>query len=162
MMARDPAPDTSDYRKDETRLWLGVLDVHSFVYPELNRQLKERTGISVSKFDVLAQLERYPEGLSMGELSARLKVSNGNVSGLVNRLRKDKLVDRSMSAGDRRSFVAVLTPEGRQRFEEAAAVHAKVLAKCFSHLDADSLAETIAMLKSIIKKPSGKAPTDHA
>ncbi|NIZ12056.1 MarR family winged helix-turn-helix transcriptional regulator [Phaeobacter sp. HF9A] len=162
MMARDPSSDTSDYRKDETRLWLSVLDVHNLVYPELNRQLKERAGISISKFDVLAQLERYPEGLSMGELSARLKVSNGNVSGLVQRLRKDKLVDKSMSAGDRRSFVAVLTPEGQQRFQEAAAVHAEVLADCFSHLNADRLTQTIAMLKSIIKKPSGKAPTDHA
>lgn len=161
MMARDPAQDTSDYRKDETRLWLSVLDVYNYIYPEVNRQLKERTGISVSKFDVLAQLDRYPDGLSMGELSARLKVSNGNVSGLVNRLRKDELVDKSMSADDRRSFVAVLTPAGRQRFKEAAAIHADVLAKCFLHLDAENLAETIAMLKSIIKKPGGKGPTDH-
>tara|TARA_R110002124_G_scaffold51244_2_gene148163 strand:- start:204 stop:692 length:489 start_codon:yes stop_codon:yes gene_type:complete len=161
MMARDPSPDTSDFRKDETRLWLSVLDVYNVVYPELNRQLKERTGISISKFDVLAQLERYPDGLSMGELSARLKVSNGNVSGLVNRLRKDELVDKSMSADDRRSFVAILTPAGRQRFQEAAKVHADVLAKCFLHLDADSLAKTTSMLKSIIKKPSDKVPTDH-
>lgn len=161
MMARDPAQDSSTHRKDDTRLWLSVLDVYNFVYPEVNRQLKEQTGISVSKFDVLAQLARYPDGLSMGELSARLKVSNGNVSGLVNRLRKDELVDKSMSADDRRSFVAVLTPAGRQRFEEAAAVHADVLAKCFLHLDAKNLAETTAMLKSIIKKPGGKAPTDN-
>ena len=97
----------------------------------------------------------------MGELSARLKVSNGNVSGLVNRLRKDELVDKSMSADDRRSFVAILTPAGRQRFQEAAKVHADVLAKCFLHLDADSLAKTTSMLKSIIKKPSDKVPTDH-
>ncbi|QFT61178.1 Transcriptional activatory protein BadR (plasmid) [Sulfitobacter sp. THAF37] len=161
MMARDPASDPPDYRKDETRLWLSVLDVYNFVYREVNRQLKEQTGISVSKFDVMAQLARYPEGLSMGDLSTRLKVSNGNVSGLVNRLRKEELVDKSMSADDRRSFVAVLTPAGRQRFEEAAALHADVLAKCFGHLDSDRLGETTAMLKSIIKSPSGKAPADN-
>lgn len=161
MMARDPSPDTSDFRKDETRLWLSVLAVYNVVYPELNRQLKERTGISISKFDVMAQLARYPDGLSMGELSTKLKVSNGNVSGLINRLRKEELVDKSMSADDRRSFVAVLTPGGRQKFEEAAALHADVLAACFLHLGRDRLAETTAMLKSIIKTPSGKAPTEH-
>ncbi|EBA06711.1 MarR family winged helix-turn-helix transcriptional regulator [Sagittula stellata] len=156
MTVRDPAQDTSDYRKDETRLWLSVLDAYNFVYPELNRQLKERSGISVSKFDVLAQLKRYPDGLSMGDLSARLKVSNGNVSGLVNRLRKDGLVDRSMSAEDRRSFVAVLTDAGQQRFEEAAKVHAAVLSECFRHLNAEDLAETTGVLKAIIRKPRDK------
>ncbi|SDG22621.1 transcriptional regulator, MarR family [Celeribacter baekdonensis] len=159
-MAEDtPAQTHTDRRKNETRLWLGILDVHSFIYPELNKRLKELTAISVSKFDVLAQLNRYPEGLSMGDLSARLKVSNGNVSGLVNRLRKDGLVDKTMSTDDRRSFVAVLTPAGQQRFAEAARVHTEVLGKCLSHLDTQTLEDTTAMLKSIVNMPDNKVPS---
>lgn len=152
MAVKDVTDRRADRRKNEIRLWLSVLDLHSFVYRELNKKLKSEAGISVAKFDVLVQLKRFPDGLSMGDLSAKLKVSNGNVSGLVNRLSNDALVDKSMSRNDRRSFVAVLTPEGHQKMEKATVVLHDVLARCFHAVGEDTIINATENLRETFKK----------
>lgn len=141
--------EASERRKNETRFWLSLLDCYGTIYPALNQHLKTETSISLAKFDVLAQLERFPDGLSMGALSEKLKVSNGNVSGLVNRLRRDGLVEKMMSKDDRRSFLAILTDAGRERFHKAAKLHADALAQCLLSVKDDTLDDTTAIIKSI-------------
>lgn len=69
-------------------------------------------GLSVAKFELLAQIERYPEGVSLGMISSNLKVTSGNVAGLVRRLLADALITKKMSQEDRRSFIVKFTPEG--------------------------------------------------
>src|SRR3546814_3494542 len=69
------------------------------------------------RFDLLAQLDRSPDGLSMGELSARMMVSNGNITGLTDRLVEEGLVKRTPSARDRRSSHVSLTPAGKKAFD---------------------------------------------
>ena len=157
MVAENVIQNLSEQRKNETRLWLSLLDLHGKIYPELNRKLRERATISVAKFDVLVQLERFSKGLCMGDLSAKLKVTNGNVSGLVNRLCKDGLVEKTMSAEDRRSFVAILTPEGRERLELAKAVHSDVLSSCFLNVAEQDVVAATAMLTSITQKLAAQA-----
>ncbi|WP_158966942.1 MarR family winged helix-turn-helix transcriptional regulator [Chachezhania sediminis] len=136
-------------RQDERRFWLYVLDVHAEIYGRLNRAMKAETDISVTKFDALAQLYRYPDGLTMSALSEALRVTNGNVSGLVARLEKDGLAERTMSEQDRRSFTARLTPEGRERFERALAVHDRVLSHCLDPLTEPDLAEALGSLRRL-------------
>lgn len=136
----------------ETRLWLQVLNVHRIIYADLNAALADRFGLSVPKFDVLSHLYRYPEGLSMGELSKKLKVSNGNVSGLIARLRKDGYLQKEMTRSDRRSFQARLTERGRTVFEEALDVHRDVVSRAMapaSSVQIDGLTEG---LKTLIRK----------
>ena len=102
----DRDTDLTERQKAETRLWLQVLNVHRLIYDDLNATMLAGAGLSIPKFDALAHLYRYRDGLSMGELSKKMKVSNGNVSGLVARLQKDGYVDRKNAATDRRSFLA--------------------------------------------------------
>lgn len=141
-----------DRERQETRLWLGVLRVHSVVFAELNRRMQDQTGVSLAKFDVLAQLFRSPEGLSMGKLSSALRVSNGNVSGLINRLMKDGLVEKIMSDADRRSFTAKLTDLGSERFHCANAAHHEILGNILEDLSDAELASATDAIRTVSDK----------
>jgi DNA-binding MarR family transcriptional regulator len=109
--------------KERLRLWLKVLKLSSSVESELRRRLRDQHNTTLPQFDVLAALSRYPEGLKMSELSGYLKVSNGNVTGIVDRLTEEGLALRIAVQGDRRAFVARLTPKGTNLFNTLAQHH---------------------------------------
>lgn len=119
----------------ETRLWLRILRIHGNIFAALNRALKNEVGLSLARFDVLAQLDHYPEGISLGELSKHLQVTGGNLSGLVKSLEADAYIVREMSAVDRRSFLVAITDKGRSVFEQALTVHRRELSDAFGAVD---------------------------
>jgi len=140
----------------EVRIWIRMLTLHGKVYSRLNRTFLDRFGISLAKFDVLAQLDRFGDDLSQGELSQRLKVTGGNVTGLVRRLVADGLVTRKMSASDRRSFVVRLTPNGRELFRAARDMHDELLRDWFGDLSPDELAAALASLNLLSSQAQKK------
>lgn len=105
------------------RLWLRLLACSTQLETEVRRRLRARFGITLSRFDYLAQLHRHPEGLQMNALSRYLMVTGGNVTGLTDELEKQGLVQRAPSPQDRRACVLRLTDEGRARFERMAREH---------------------------------------
>lgn len=105
------------------KLWLRLLACSTQIETEIRKRLRARFGITLSRFDYLAQLHRHPEGLRMNALSRYLMVTGGNITGLTDELEKEGLVQREASPQDRRAFVLKLTPEGRGRFEQIAAEH---------------------------------------
>lgn len=109
--------------KERLRLWLRMLRVTRQVEAELRERLRLAYDSTLPRFDVMAALFRDPEGLKMNELSKRLRVSNGNVTGIVERLVEDGLVERVAIAGDRRATLARLTAAGRATFSEMAVAH---------------------------------------
>jgi DNA-binding MarR family transcriptional regulator len=109
--------------KPETRLWLRMLSTTKLITTEIRRRLRTEFGATLPQFDLMAQLYREKEGLRLGELSKRTMVTNGNVTGLVERLETDGHVQRVTPEGDRRVTVAILTPEGIALFERMAAAH---------------------------------------
>ncbi|WP_271499349.1 MarR family winged helix-turn-helix transcriptional regulator [Bradyrhizobium sp. CCBAU 11357] len=125
----------------------------------MNSLLGAEFGLSLAKFDVLAQLDRDRNGLALGQLSQNLKVSGGNVSGLVQRLLADDLISREMSSEDRRSFIVRLTPKGEALFRKAADVHKKHLSQKFENISAKELDAALSVLRSLsakIRTPSKK------
>jgi len=94
------------------RLWLRLLAATNEMERTLRRRLRTEFGTTLPRFDVLAALDRAPDGLSMSELSRRLMVTNGNTTMLVGALEKDGLVRRAVSIADRRSFTVALTETG--------------------------------------------------
>ncbi|MGB3177722.1 MAG: MarR family transcriptional regulator [Albidovulum sp.] len=145
------AATKSDRQQNQTRLWLNILRLHGLVFGDLNRQLLEETGLSLAKFDAMAQLARNPDGLSMGKLSGALKVTNGNVSGLVNRLIKDGMVVKAMSADDRRSFSAKLTDAGLTTFKQVSEAHNRILADLLSAVSDKDMMEASAALRGMLE-----------
>ena len=136
----------------ETRLWLQLLSLHGEIFTLLNAALGSEFGLSLAKFDVLAQLDRYRDGLALGQLSQNLKVSGGNVSGLVQRLLADDLISKEMSSEDRRSFIVRLTPKGENLFKKAAELHKKHLSKYFENVPVEELDTALVELRSIASK----------
>jgi DNA-binding MarR family transcriptional regulator len=118
------------------RLWLRLLSCSTEIENEIRRRLRSEWGMTLARFDYLAQLHRHPEGLSMGALSRYLMVTGGNVTGLTTELERDGLVSRQTSAADRRSSRLCLTPRGREAFERVASVHEQWIVDLFSGLGA--------------------------
>lgn len=117
------------------KLWLRLLACTTQLEAEIRRRLRERFGVSLARFDYLAQLHRHPEGLKMRELSQHLMVTGGNVTGLTDELERDGLVVREASPGDRRAWIVRLTPEGRRSFEAMAREHEAWVVELFAGLD---------------------------
>lgn len=105
------------------RLWLRLLACSTDIETEIRRRLRATYGMTLARFDYLAQLERHPEGLRMSALSRYLMVTGGNVTGLTDELEKEGFVQRDAEPDDRRSWRLTLTPKGRKAFEKIAAEH---------------------------------------
>jgi DNA-binding MarR family transcriptional regulator len=132
------------------RLWLRMLTCTQLVERELRSRLREQFGTTLPRFDLMAQLERAPEGLKMNELSRRMMVTGGNVTGITDQLASEGLVDRVDVAGDRRAWRVRLTAKGRTVFQEMAQAHEQWILDAFSGLgdrDAASLYRLLGKVK---------------
>ena len=109
--------------KERLRVWLGLLKVTSRIEAEIRSRLRDEHKTTLPRFDVMAALARHPEGLKMSDLSTYLRVSNGNVTGIVDRLTEDGLATRIAVKGDRRAQLARLTPAGTEVFAKLAKEH---------------------------------------
>ncbi|PXW25404.1 MarR family winged helix-turn-helix transcriptional regulator [Paraburkholderia caballeronis] len=119
------------------RLWLRLLTTTNLVQAELRKRLRTEFDTTLPRFDLMAQLERHPEGLRMTELSRRLMVTGGNVTGIADQLEKEGLVVRDADPDDRRSIALRLTPAGRAQFDSMAAVHEQWVVELFGGLSLD-------------------------
>ncbi|NKC33694.1 MarR family winged helix-turn-helix transcriptional regulator [Falsiroseomonas selenitidurans] len=122
--------------KDELRLWLRMLTTTTLIEGEIRRRLRRDFDTTLPRFDLLAALDRAPAGLSLGEVSRRMMVSNGNVTGLAARLVEDGLVERRARPGDRRAQLLRLTAKGRRDFARQSAAHEAWIAELLSGLSA--------------------------
>jgi DNA-binding MarR family transcriptional regulator len=105
------------------RLWLRLLTCSTDIETQIRQRLRREFGITLARFDYLAQLHRHPEGLRMNTLSSHLMVTGGNVTGLTDELEKEGFVSREADPTDRRSWRVALTQQGRHAFEAIATVH---------------------------------------
>ena len=121
------------------KLWLRMLACTTQIEDEIRRRLRERFGMSLARFDYLAQLYRKPEGLMMKELSSNLMVTGGNVTGLTDELEKEGLVVREPRPNDRRSWVVRLSETGRSSFQAMAAEHEQWILEIFSTQDSTTM-----------------------
>lgn len=138
--------------KQRLRLWLRLLRATRFLEGELRERLRVSYGVTLPRFDVLAALFRFEAGMTMTELSRLLMVSNGNVTGIVERLVKDGHVVRVPDQQDRRATLVRLTAKGRTFFEEMAETHegwVDELLAAVSPADTDRL---IALLEQLPRK----------
>ena len=118
---RETAARPDDHRA--LRLWLRMLTCTQLIERNIRNELRTRFGTTLPRFDLMSQLERHPEGLKMNELSRRMMVSGGNVTGITDQLVKEGLVERVAHPSDRRAFRIRLTRAGAKAFAEMAAEH---------------------------------------
>jgi DNA-binding MarR family transcriptional regulator len=128
------------------KLWLRMLSCTTQIETEIRRRLRARFGVSLARFDYMAQLYRKSEGLKMRDLSRRLMVTGGNVTGLTDELERDGLVAREASPNDRRSWIVRLTPEGRRIFSAMAAEHERWIIELLGAVDDKDMRQLHAAL----------------
>jgi DNA-binding MarR family transcriptional regulator len=118
-----PARNEKLNGKAKLRLWLRLLRASRIIENTVRERFKNEFDVTLPRFDVMAALYRRPEGMLMSEISRFLMVSNGNVTGIVDRLVLDKLAERSLRDGDRRTSFIKLTRKGKTLFEQMATAH---------------------------------------
>jgi DNA-binding MarR family transcriptional regulator len=137
----------------ELRLWLRLLTCTTLIEGEVRRRLRDEFDVTLPRFDLMAQLDKAPNGMMLGELSQRMMVSNGNVTGLAERLVEQGLLDRRASPNDRRAQIVSLTAEGRRVFRTMARTHEDWIAEIFAGLDTGE----IETLMNLLAKAKGSA-----
>ena len=133
------------------RLWLRLLSCTTRVEDKIRQKLRESFDITLPRFDLMAQLERHPDGLSMGELSRRMMVTGGNITAIVDQLEKEKLVLREVGANDRRSFTVKLTQAGKDAFTDMAIAHEAWVANMFEGLTVEQQSQLYTLLGAMKK-----------
>ena len=124
---------------EELRLWLRLLTCTQLVERELRTRLRDEFETTLPRFDLMAQLERVPSGLRMSELSRRMMVTGGNVTGITDQLEAEGLVERVPVEGDRRAFSVRLTPAGRKQFKAMAKRHERWIVDAFAGLSSTEI-----------------------
>ena len=119
------------------RLWLRLLSCTKLIENEVRSNLRECFNTTLPRFDVMAQLYRYPDGLRLGELSQKLMVTGGNITGIIDQLAQEGLVERADDPHDRRAYLAKLTDSGTNAFEDMAVQHREWVADLTSGLSDD-------------------------
>ncbi len=142
--------------KARLRLWLQILKSSKLIEAQLRESLRAEYQSTLPRFDVLAALQRTPDGLKMSELSSVLRVSNGNVTGIVDRLVADGLVERIAVEGDRRAMRVRLTANGADHFATLAASHETWVDDILSSLtlaDIDTLMHSLHKITDKSEQP---------
>jgi DNA-binding MarR family transcriptional regulator len=149
--AQKPSAAKTDSRQ-RLRLWLRLLRMTRRIEAELRERLRERFDTTLPRFDVMASLYRAEKGLKMSELSRVLLVSNGNVTGIVERLVTEGAVIRVPVAGDRRATLVRLTEKGRNEFTIMAREHAVWIDELLAGLPETQVADMIDLLDRVSHK----------
>ena len=133
----------------ELRLWLRLLTCTQLVEKQVRARLRTRFDTTLPRFDLMSQLERAPDGLKMKELSRRMMVTGGNVTGITDQLVAEGLVDRVDVEGDRRAYCVRLTAKGRRAFNEMAQQHEQWIVEAFGTLSDKDIATLYKLLGKV-------------
>jgi DNA-binding MarR family transcriptional regulator len=134
---------------EELRLWLRMLACTQLVERQVRASLREGFDTTLPRFDLMAQLERAEGGLRMNELSRRMMVTGGNVTGITDQLQAEGLVERVAVEGDRRAYLVRLTPRGRQQFNAMAEAHEAWIVQAFAGLSPRDIQTLHALLGKV-------------
>ncbi len=143
------------------RLWLRMLACTNLIEGQIRSRLRTQFDITLPRFDLMSQLERSPEGLKMGELSKRMMVTGGNVTGITDQLVTEGLVVREDNPMDRRAYIVKLTTEGRKIFKKMAEAHEKWIVELLGGMSEKERHQFHALL-AVLKTHAGGVGKDEA
>lgn len=140
-MNATPTDDKDDpsLSQERLRLWVKLLKVSGLIKEELRRRLREQCGSTLPRFDVMSLLAGKPDGMTMGEISTHLRVANGNITGIADKLTDEGLALRFAVPGDRRAQLIRLTDKGAQVHAETAALHEAWIDEILGGLNGDDI-----------------------
>lgn len=131
------------------RLWLRLLTCTQLIEKQVRSHLRAQFDTTLPRFDLMAQLERVPDGMKMKELSRRMMVTSGNITGITDQLVAEGLVERMDVEGDRRAYLVRLTPQGREQFNTMARQHEQWIVEAFAALGERDIATLYRLLGKV-------------
>ncbi|WP_182119698.1 MarR family transcriptional regulator [Acidovorax sp. FHTAMBA] len=131
------------------RLWLRLLTCTQLIEKQVRSHLRAQFDTTLPRFDLMAQLERAPDGMKMKELSRRMMVTSGNITGITDQLVAEGLVERMDVEGDRRAYLVRLTPQGRAQFNTMARQHEQWIVEAFAALGERDIATLYRLLGKV-------------
>lgn len=141
----------TDHSHESLRLWLRLLTCSHLIENHVRKALSAQFKTTLPRFDLMAQLERAPQGLQMGELSRRMLVTGGNITGIVDQLERAGLIVRAEDSSDRRVYLVKLTKEGRRQFAQMATEHESWIVQLFAGIprrEQRALNESLSRLRA--------------
>ena len=146
----------TDDDHEALRLWLRVLACTNIIEADLRTRLRQGFDSTLPRFDLMAQLDRHPKGLRMRDLSKRLMVTGGNVTGLTDKLVEEGLVERRENPKDRRVYTVLLTSAGRRQFRRMAQSHEQWVIELFDGLASEEKARLFELLGKLKSHIAGR------
>lgn len=144
--AETKALESPSEHHPEVRLWLRLLTCANLIESQIRTRLRTEFNVTLPRFDLMAQLDRTPQGMTLSEVSRRMMVSNGNVTHVVEKLVASGDIERRSSQNDRRVQMIRLTPKGRAEFRVMAARHETWLMELFDGLSQRDAADLMRLL----------------
>ena len=139
----------TDEAKTRVRTWLKILKTSNFIEKNVRERLRNDHKTTLPRFDVMSALHRSKDGLKMSELSGVLKVSNGNITGIIDRLVQDGHVKRTVIQGDRRAYLNKKKKKGSKQFQEYASEHETWINEILSDISVEEANTITKLLASI-------------
>lgn len=133
----------------DLRVWLRLLSCSTVIEKRIRRRFISEFDTTLPRFDVMATLARHPEGISMGDLSRALLVSNGNVTALIRQLEADGFATSQAAPEDRRSLMVALTERGKRHFADLADAHRQWISRMFAGMSEDDQGALHALLATL-------------
>ena len=131
------------------RVWLRLLACTNLVEGTVAARLRETFDTTLPRFDFLSQLERAPEGLRMTDISRRMMVTGGNITGIADQLLAEGAITRCVAPGDRRASIVKLSAAGRRAFGEMARRHEDWIVTLFAGLSESDRRQLHALLAKL-------------
>ena len=120
--------------------WVAIVRNYQKCFRAMSLAL-EPIGLSVAQHEILLAVGLLP-GLTQQELAERLLVVKSNISGLMQRLESQGLVERTPHPGDARSKCIRLTEEGRRRLDLSFAAQTRIVEAMMGTLDSEELGQS--------------------
>ena len=146
---------------DALRLWLRMLTCTQLIEKRVRTGLRDEFNTTLPRFDLMAQLERAPDGMKMNELSRRMMVTGGNITPVTDQLVKEGLVERMSLPNDRRAWLIRLTPAGRALFKKMARRHEAWIVAAFGSLSSTEVNQLHELLGQVKQHALHGAATEN-
>jgi DNA-binding MarR family transcriptional regulator len=111
--------------------WLALLRTHARLWDQVEAQMRRDHGLTIARYDVLAQLDAAGGRLRLSDLGASIVLSPSGLSKLLDRMRASDLIRREPDPQDARSTFAVITARGRALIKKARRTHHELLQERF-------------------------------
>jgi DNA-binding MarR family transcriptional regulator len=113
--------------------WLALIRTRTRLWDEIESQMRREHGLTMARYDVLANLNHAGGRLGLSELASRILLSPSGLSKLLDRMDASGLIRRDPDPDDARAAFATITPLGRALVERAREGHHALLRETFGN-----------------------------